>query len=63
MRTNVVIDDSLIQQALKVSGCKTKKKVIDEALKLLVRVRGQETIRNLKGKLRWEDDLAAMRHD
>lgn len=63
MRTNIVIDDSLMQTALEVSGCKTKRKVIDEALKLLVQVRSQEAVRALKGRLKWEGNLEAVRRD
>ena len=46
MRTNVVIDDDLMKSALKASGKKTKKDAIEEALKLLVQIRGRKEIRN-----------------
>ena len=61
MRTNVVLDDELIKQAQEVTGIKTKKGVIDEALRLLVRLRAQEKLRELRGKIDWEGDLDAMR--
>ena len=63
MRTNVVIDDRLMNDALKTSGYRTKKDVIEEALKLLVRFNGQRSIRRLRGKLKWEGDLDALRSD
>ena len=61
MRTNVVIDETLMAEAMKVTGLTTKKAVIDEALRLLVRLKAQEEVRSLRGKLRWEGDLDAMR--
>ncbi len=51
MRTNIVVDDTIMEEALKLSGVKTKKSVVDKALKLLVQVKRQEAIRELKGKL------------
>lgn len=63
MRTNVVIDDVLMRSALKTSGMKTKKAAIEEGLKLLVRIKGQEKIRNLRGKLEWVGNLEEMRLD
>jgi Arc/MetJ family transcription regulator len=61
MRTNIVIDDSLMNQALKVSGYKTKKETVEEGLKLLIAQRNQLKIRDLRGKLNWEGDLDQMR--
>ncbi|MBN2224203.1 MAG: type II toxin-antitoxin system VapB family antitoxin [Deltaproteobacteria bacterium] len=63
MRTNVVIDDDLMKSALKVSGLKTKKDAIEEGLKLLVQVKGQEEIKGFRGKLRWIGSLDEMRSD
>lgn len=61
MRTNVVIDDRLLADAMRYTGLPTKKAVIEEALCTLVRLKAQEQIRKLRGRLRWEGDLAAMR--
>lgn len=61
MRTNVVIDDELLAEAMKYTGLSTKKAVIDEALQTLVRLKSQERIRSLRGQLRWEGDLDALR--
>jgi Arc/MetJ family transcription regulator len=63
MRTNIVIDDTLMNHALKLSGLKTKKEVVEEALKLLVQVRKQAKLKKLRGKLKWEGDLGKMRTD
>jgi Arc/MetJ family transcription regulator len=57
MRTNVVIDDKLMESALKASGIKTKKDVIEEGLKLLLQMKNQERIKRLRGKLKWSGDL------
>ncbi len=61
MRTNIVIDDILLAEALSCTGLSTKKAVIEEALRTLVRLKSQEQIRALRGHLRWEGDLSAMR--
>jgi Arc/MetJ family transcription regulator len=63
MRTNIVVDDNLMAEALKLSDIKTKKGVVEEALKLLVQVKRQEAIRKLRGKLNWEGNLSEMRLD
>jgi Arc/MetJ family transcription regulator len=64
MRTNIDIDDDLMRSALAATGLRTKKAVVEEALKLLVRLRGQEKIRELRGKLTsWEGDIDEMRRD
>jgi len=63
MRTNVVIDDALMESALKVSGLRTKKDAIEAGLKLLVEVQSQKEIRNFRGKLKWSGNLDGMRLD
>lgn len=63
MRTNIVIDDTLLTEALSCTGLPTKKAVIEEALRTLVRLKSQEQIRSLRGHLRWEGDLHAMREN
>lgn len=63
MRTNVVIDDSLMESALKASGLRTKKDAIEEGLKLLVKMNSQAKIRELRGKLNWSGNLDEMRSD
>ena len=61
MRTNIVIDDKLMADALSASGLQTKKEVVEEGLKALIRLRKQASIRSLRGKLNWEGDLNDMR--
>jgi Arc/MetJ family transcription regulator len=63
MRTNVVIDDDLMDEALTVSGLKTKRQAVEEGLRLLVKTRKQARVRRLRGKLRWEGSLDDMRRD
>jgi Arc/MetJ family transcription regulator len=63
MRTNVVIDDELMESALRVSGLKTKKDAIEEGLKLLVRLKSQESILRFRGKIKWSGSLDEMRLD
>ena len=63
MRTNVIIDDNLMDSALKVSGLRTKKAAIEEGLKLLVQTRSQSRIKELRGKLKWTGNLDEMRVD
>ena len=61
MRTNVDIDDELMDEALKASGLRTKRQAIEEGLRLLVQVHGQGRIRKLRGALKWEGSLDDMR--
>jgi len=63
MRTNIVIDDKLMHEAMNLSNLKTKKAVVESGLKLLVQIKKQEQIKNLRGKLKWDGDLDAMRMD
>lgn len=61
MRTNIAIDDELMEEALKVTGLGTKKETVELGLKTLVRLNKQEKIRKFRGKLRWEGDLSEQR--
>lgn len=63
MRTNIVIDDQLMNDAMRVAGTKTKRETVEEGLRLLIRLRRQERIRQVRGKLHWEGDLEKMRRD
>jgi len=63
MRTNIVIDDKLMSLALKTSGLNTKKEVVEEALRLLIKVKNQNKLKKFRGKLKWEGDLNKMRQD
>ena len=61
MRTNIVIDDDLMADAIKATGLNTKKEVVELGLKLIVLRKQQQAIRNLRGKLHWDGDLDEMR--
>ncbi|SMF48726.1 antitoxin of type II TA system, VapB [Alteromonadaceae bacterium Bs31] len=63
MRTNIVIDDKLMADALKATGLQTKKEAVEEGLKALIKLKKQADIRSLRGKLKWEGDLESMRTD
>ena len=61
MRTNIVIDDKLMTDALKASGYSTKKEAVEQGLKLLLLRSQQQDIRKLRGRVKWEGDLDEMR--
>ena len=63
MRTNIIIDDKLMNEAMTLSKLKTKKAVVETGLRLLVQIRKQERIKSLRGKIKWDGDLDAMRLD
>lgn len=63
MRTNIIIDDGLMKEAMTLSQLKTKKAVVETGLKLLVQIKKQEQIKSLRGKLKWDGDLDSMRID
>lgn len=63
MRTNIVINNKLMSQALKFTGLKTKREAVEAGLEMLVKMARQGKIRAARGKLRWEGDLDAMRRD
>ena len=63
MRTNIDIDDRLLEEAMKVTGQKTKKATVEEALRLIVKRAGQrQALEELRG-MGWEGDLDEMRND
>ena len=61
-RTNIEIDDSLIDQAMRLTGARTKREAVDIALRRLVS-KGSlyRTLRRLRGKLAWEGDIGSWR--
>jgi len=63
MRTNIVINDDLMNEAMTLSKLKTKKAVVETGLKLLVQIKKQERLKSLRGKLEWDGDLNAMRFE
>lgn len=63
MRTNIIIDDQLLSDAQRITGIKTKKGVVEEGLKVLLRLKRQQAVKKYRGKLRWTGNLEAMRRD
>ncbi len=61
MRTNIVLDDNLIERAQKLTGIKTKREVVHEALRLLILLNEQAEIRTMRGKLPWDGNLMDQR--
>ena len=61
-RTNIVLDDDLVKQAMRVSGARTKRQAVDRALRELVaRASVYRALRKLRGKLPWEGDVRTWR--
>ncbi|GAA3687802.1 MULTISPECIES: type II toxin-antitoxin system VapB family antitoxin [Acetobacter] len=63
MRTNIIIDDTLMTDALKASGVKTKKEAVELGLRTLIKLNQQRQLRSMKGRLEWRGDLDTMRSD
>jgi Arc/MetJ family transcription regulator len=63
MRTNIVIDDKLMRDALRATGLKTKRQAVELGLRTLLRLSRQSEIRRFRGKLDWQGDLEGMRTD
>ena len=63
MRTNIVIDEKLMKETLRLTGLKTMSEAVELGLRTIVRLRKQEDIRRFRGKLPWQGDLDAMRSD
>lgn len=61
MRTNIVLDDELVERAKELTGIQTKRAVVHEALRVLVLLREQAEARSLRGKLEWTGDLDSQR--
>ncbi len=61
MRTNIEIDDNLMEDVLKATGLTTKKDVVELGLKTLIRLKKQERIKSFRGQLKWTGDLDDMR--
>jgi Arc/MetJ family transcription regulator len=61
MRTNSVIDDGLMQDAMRATGLPTKRAVVEAGLRLLIQLKAQTGIRRLRGRAAWEGNLDEMR--
>jgi Arc/MetJ family transcription regulator len=63
MRTNIIIDDALMRQAMQASGARSKREAVELGLRILVRLQQQGEIRSYRGQMQWEGDLEAQRLD
>ena len=63
MRTNIVINEKLMADAIKATGARTKREAVELGLKSLIKMKKQEAIKGFRGKLKWQDDLDRMRVD
>lgn len=63
MRTNIVIDDELMDEVLAQTGIRTKREAVEMGLRALLQLKQQEDIRNFRGKFTWQGDLEEMRSD
>jgi Arc/MetJ family transcription regulator len=61
MRTNIDIDDSLLEEAIKLTGSKSKKEMVNRALEELIKTEKIKKLRSLRGKVKWEGNLDEMR--
>ena len=55
MATNLDLDEKLVAEALRVTGLRTKKSVVEEGLRALIRLNEQQDVRRLRGMMQWED--------
>ncbi len=62
-RTNIVIDDKLMRDALRATGLNTKREVVEAGLRTLLRLSKQKEIRRFRGRLQWEGDLDTLRRN
>ncbi len=65
MRTNIVLDDELVEEAAKLTGITTKRELVHEALKALIESRRRRSLLDLQGKIQFADgyDYKALRED
>jgi Arc/MetJ family transcription regulator len=63
MTEQIVVESEILTEALKLTNSSDKRAVVNEALKVLIQMRRQQSIRELRGRLNWDGDLEAMRSD
>jgi Arc/MetJ family transcription regulator len=63
VRTNIVIDDQLMREAMQASGARTKREAVELGLRMLVKLEQQKRIQAYRGRLSWQGDLETMRQD
>lgn len=61
MRTNIEIDDRLMERAMRGSGARTKRAAVEAGLQLLVKTHSQTAIRRLRGTVQWDGNLEESR--
>jgi Arc/MetJ family transcription regulator len=61
MRTNIEIDDALMQEAMEAAGTSTKKATVEAGLRMLIATGAQAGIRQLRGRVKWEGNLDVSR--
>jgi Arc/MetJ family transcription regulator len=61
MRTNIEIDDRLMQEAMRRAKTKTKRATLEQGLRMLIRMKRQEGIRRFRGKVQWDGNLEESR--
>ena len=61
MRTNIDVNEELLNKVLELSKLKTKKEAVDQALQNYLRILSQKELLKLRGKVKWEGDLDEMR--
>ncbi len=62
MRTNIVIDEKLLAEAIEATGAKTKREVVELGLAALVKLNKQKNLKSLRGKVEWTGDLEETRN-
>ena len=63
MRTNIDIDDKLMEEAMKISKLKSKKELVNHALEELIRLNKRKKMLSLFGKVKWEGNLDEMKQE
>ena len=63
MRTNIVIEDQLMRDAMQASGARTKREAVELGLRTLVKLDQQKRIKAFRGRLPWDGDLESQRLD
>jgi len=56
MRTNIVLDDKLIEEAIKLTGISVKKDLVHEALRTLINIKKRKNLSDLRGKIKFSDN-------
>jgi Arc/MetJ family transcription regulator len=60
-RTNIDLDERLVREGLRIFGCKSKRELVNFALRELLKKAKRKEILKLRGQLKWEADLDELR--